>query len=116
MSLFPSSDPGFGAVKLGDAWYQPAMYHQLQCLDLIRRHYHPDAWVHDGPVHETSLYRIESCLDYLRQSVLCNGDTSLEQAQYSEEVGYTASGMNVVHSCWDWTQVHSYVQRENDQT
>ena len=45
---------------------------------------------------------IQHCLDYLRQSLMCHGDTTLEP----DDVGINgAHGFGIQHVCKSWTQV-----------
>jgi hypothetical protein len=58
--------------------------------------------------------RIQHCLNYLRQAILCNSDTTLEPSfPYilpDNTSTSAASGIGVVHKCVDWTQVRSFVE------
>lgn len=78
-------DLGYGAYGLG-------VYHQMHCLNRLRKafhidHYYPDearemVLHHVGTLHFPSqrpcLTRPKGhCLDVVRQSLLCHGDTSL---------------------------------------
>ncbi|KAI1460526.1 hypothetical protein F4805DRAFT_395661 [Annulohypoxylon moriforme] len=54
-----------------------AVYHQLHCLDAIRRGY----WAAtDGiePEYHFAPGHVRHCIDYLRQSIMCQADTNLE--------------------------------------
>jgi hypothetical protein len=45
---------------------------------------------------------IQHCLDYLRQSLMCHADTTLEP----DDVGINgAHGFGVRHNCKDWNQL-----------
>ncbi|KAI0907413.1 hypothetical protein F4823DRAFT_564807 [Ustulina deusta] len=53
------------------------VYHQLHCLDAIRHGY----WAAIDkvePDHKAEPGHIRHCIDYLRQSIMCNADTNLE--------------------------------------
>ncbi|KAI2642061.1 hypothetical protein GGS21DRAFT_288435 [Xylaria nigripes] len=53
------------------------VYHQLHCLDAIRHGY----WAaRDGkePEPKAEPGHVRHCIDYLRQSIMCNADTNLE--------------------------------------
>ena len=53
------------------------------------------------------------CLDYLRQSLICTADSTLEPVDATTD---TVSGMHVVHQCRDfeglktWTEEHQYTE------
>lgn len=83
--------------------YTVTLFHQLKCLDIIRQEYLNDA---SQPV--SSLTR--HCMNYLRQSLLCNLNTGLENAKNSAA---TASrSYNAL--CFDWTKVYAEAERNSE--
>ncbi|PQE23634.1 Tat pathway signal sequence protein [Rutstroemia sp. NJR-2017a BVV2] len=54
-----------------------AVFHQLHCLDAIRRSYYAAI---DGVElnHHLAPGHVRHCIDYLRQSLMCAADTNLE--------------------------------------
>lgn len=104
-SVFPS--PGNGFIQLGPSnrTFFLSMYHQLHCLDIIRVNFLVNA--SEAPRH------IEHCLKYLRQTVLCNADTTLEttvsKMRADGRLDYGASGVGMVHRCRDWTAVEGWI-------
>lgn len=56
----------------GNQVYTVALFHQLRCLDVVRR-----AYVHRGEFSPLKAH----CLNYLRQSILCQADTRLESTR-----------------------------------
>jgi hypothetical protein len=88
--------------------YSVAMYHQLHCLARIRKQH----WIFkDGIVTgETGMARTfagrmdsthaQHCFDYLRQSILCSGDMTLEwPKQDGPSSGAAVDGWGVPHTC-----------------
>lgn len=79
-------DPGYGAYGLG-------VYHQMHCLNRIRKSFYPDAYYPGQARHELLHHASESgllcspaacayarqdhCFDVLRQAILCHGDISV---------------------------------------
>ncbi|OJJ07031.1 hypothetical protein ASPVEDRAFT_88297 [Aspergillus versicolor CBS 583.65] len=58
-----------------------AVFHQLHCLYLIRRSYYTSTPDSQGKDFDTGIDRhphVGHCFDYLRQSLLCSADSSLE--------------------------------------
>ncbi|KAK1994570.1 hypothetical protein LX36DRAFT_693070 [Colletotrichum falcatum] len=51
------------------------VFHQLHCLDSLRRASYPEAYKHGGSSHTWHLH-LDHCIDYLRQAIMCHGDTS----------------------------------------
>ncbi|PVH84629.1 hypothetical protein DL98DRAFT_584185 [Cadophora sp. DSE1049] len=96
--LFPSeiqSDiPGYEL-------YPVAMYHQLHCLGTIRRFFYT------LKIAEEDAYggHVGHCFDYLRQSILCSADLTLEN---------TGVGWEVEHLCRDPVEVSSFMKSNNE--
>ncbi|KZW04460.1 hypothetical protein EXIGLDRAFT_716414 [Exidia glandulosa HHB12029] len=109
-SLFTRSN---GYVRLGDVGqpFAVAMWHQLHCLDGLR-----DALKHgrEGNMTDEDVGHIDHCLDYLRQTVRCWSDTTLEAAERVEMPDGTAragaTGIGDLHICRDWRHVTDYVE------
>ena len=99
-ALFPHG----GVVRIGDPEhrepYTISMFHQLRCLDVIRRAYVArEALSPEGP-SAVSLH----CLQYLRQMVLCRRDTRLEPVV--DPTGPHAVQPWGTMVCKDWTKVY----------
>jgi len=78
-----------GFVSLGPDGrkFGVSMFHQLHCLEMIR-----EAFI-VGPDGHAS-----HCLNFLRQTLLCAADTTLER-----------KGVQTTHSCRDWMRVYDYI-------
>lgn len=102
-SLFETD--GFTKVGPHNRTFQISMMHQLHCLDVIRVGFVTNR---TGFAHH-----IEHCLRYLRQSVLCCADDTLEETHPrlndAGEWVYAASGTGMVHECKDWTAIRRYM-------
>ncbi|EKM56810.1 uncharacterized protein PHACADRAFT_254135 [Phanerochaete carnosa HHB-10118-sp] len=102
-SLFETD--GFSKVGPHDRTFQISMMHQLHCLDVIRVGFVTNR---TGFAHH-----IEHCLRYLRQSVLCCADTTLEEDEPHVNTSgiweHAAGGYGMVHECRDWTAVRRYM-------
>ncbi|KAF7792948.1 hypothetical protein EIP86_004051 [Pleurotus ostreatoroseus] len=100
--------PGDGLVYLGEHKrpFTISMFHQLRCLDIIRadlvRERSGDA---DLP---SALTR--HCLNYMRQIVLCRGDTYLESFQYPNNKD--PIDKEALYECRDWEAVYDEVKRK----
>ncbi|KAI9057633.1 hypothetical protein FKP32DRAFT_1583349, partial [Trametes sanguinea] len=96
--------PGNGGIVYIGSERQPYMlsvFHQLRCLDILRRAYlsrHPPT--PDGP-NASALH----CLNYIRQMVLCRRDTILEPVIDTE--GPHAVQPWRTLTCKDWNQVYA---------
>ncbi|OJA16844.1 hypothetical protein AZE42_03620 [Rhizopogon vesiculosus] len=76
-----------------------SMFHQIHCMEMIRL-----ALIH-GPNKRSG-----HCLNFLRQTILCNSDITLDPLLDDSDgtMGGT-DGLGVTHVCRDWSQVYSYV-------
>lgn len=94
-SIFP---PGGGFVRLGPEhrMFGISMFHQLHCLDKMRRAIlkePPTAWEKSHTQH---------CLNYVRQMILCASNLRLEDVKESPR-GIKADGLGLEHECRDWS-------------
>lgn len=86
--------------------YMLSMYHQLHCLGVLREHYWrllDGALDNDASVIEEAdnkRHHTGHCFDYLRQSVECSADMTLEWPR-TEEDGrrFKTDGWGVPHVC-----------------
>ncbi|OBT70906.1 hypothetical protein VF21_10406 [Pseudogymnoascus sp. 05NY08] len=62
-------DPGYSLYSLG-------VYHQLHCLNRIRKSFYRDKLLPNDDDEEFNFHK-NHCFDVLRQAILCYGDTSL---------------------------------------
>ena len=108
-SLLP---PKHGYVALGPNHreFGVSMYHQLHCLNTLRI-----ASIHNN----TEFGHISHCLDYLRQAILCQADTTLEESEVDVRpdgvLDSGATGLGVTHICRDWTQIRRFVETNIEQ-
>ncbi|KAJ3980398.1 hypothetical protein F5890DRAFT_1468237 [Lentinula detonsa] len=118
-----SPQPGytFGFVRLGTEVtpFEPAIFHQMHCLNVLRQSLVSDDWS-DVSEHGPRLWHVNHCLNMIRQAILCNSDTTLEPSYiYGTHKGRNqsaASGMDVWHICRDWNQVDEFVKENYKQT
>ncbi|KAJ7124097.1 hypothetical protein C8R43DRAFT_899101 [Mycena crocata] len=94
----------------GHIWVGPhnelfmvSMFHQLKCLDIIRKEYVEGIQGKIGTEAQTL-----HCLNYIRQMVLCRGDRRLECVV--DPFGEHAVQVRGVQTCRDWTQVYEHFQ------
>lgn len=55
------------------------------------------------------LGHLAHCFDYLRQSILCSGDTTLEGRTYDSSGAEVPIGWGSYHECKDWEQISAWV-------
>ncbi|KAF4615776.1 hypothetical protein D9613_012369 [Agrocybe pediades] len=105
--------PGKGFVKISGSYYLMAMYHQMHCVNAFRRTV--EEYREGSNITSSREKHLIHCLEYLRQAVLCNADTSLEgPAGLRHTVGgetvHAVTGGGAIHECRDWTQVYDWVE------
>ncbi|KAF8900193.1 hypothetical protein CPB85DRAFT_1326159 [Mucidula mucida] len=100
-SLIPE---GGGIVRLGPNRepFMLSMYHQLRCLDLIRK-----AYIHGANGDRSFDAAAGHCLNYIRQMVFCRGDLRLERVV--DPNGPHAVQVRETTTCQDWTAVYNKV-------
>ncbi|KAF2186413.1 hypothetical protein K469DRAFT_151373 [Zopfia rhizophila CBS 207.26] len=125
-----------------DGLYCVSVFHQLHCLDMLRRGYYaaveradrnptPTVAPDGGPFspvpgdfthrhggsshHEDSSSHMEHCFDYLLQALACAADPTLEKRN---ETISGVRGWGTTHQCHDfetlkkWTEEHRYNDEE----
>lgn len=110
-SLMPSGyHSGFIRLNASSSPFEPSLYHQLHCLNNLRKIYMGPSWAGD----DIKEWHVKHCLNFIFRAVLCNGDTTLEPSfQYELNDGRlipATHGVNVTHRCRDWTVVRSFAE------
>lgn len=95
--------------------YSVAVFHQLHCLQMIMTRYNSliagDVKYKRMQGHDDDHSHINHCFGYLRQSLMCCGDTALEgQNPETEGQKVETDGMGVVHMCKDFQVVVEWVE------
>ncbi|KAH7906880.1 hypothetical protein BJ138DRAFT_1117176 [Hygrophoropsis aurantiaca] len=107
ISLTP---PGHGFFVKDQQYFGVSMYHQIHCLNALRRIIVAD---HQN---QSTKYNAHAhhCLAYLREMILCNADTTLEPSKAvllsDGRTSRPVTGWRVTHECRDWVQVRDFVQ------
>ncbi|KAG1735293.1 uncharacterized protein EDB91DRAFT_1007658, partial [Suillus paluster] len=75
-----------------------SMFHQIHCLQMIRKALINGSRCHSG-----------HCLNFLRQAVLCNADTTLDPFFVDPDGTMTGTdGLGMTTVCRNWAQVYAY--------
>ncbi|PYI28111.1 hypothetical protein BP00DRAFT_273046 [Aspergillus indologenus CBS 114.80] len=97
--------------------YMVSSVHQLHCLRILR-----DVIVKVDNKNTTGKVdkHVFHCLDYLRQGIICAGDTTLEWARVRRHAngdfaGYFFDGRGSVHQCRDWTTIMGILEENRNQ-
>ena len=85
--------------------YMPSIFHQMSCLDILRRSYVArDSTLTGGPPAT-----VRSCLNYIRQMTFCRRDVRLEPVVDPD--GPHAVQPWGAKSCKDWRRVYEEHER-----
>lgn len=83
-----------------------SMFHQLHCLDEIRKSLDPEAY----PDHDWTGQHRRHCVGILRQAVMCNGDISMDVVQWSEKLQMMLPRPDVLHSCRNFERIRDWAK------
>ncbi|KAK1766578.1 hypothetical protein QBC33DRAFT_611770 [Phialemonium atrogriseum] len=110
----PDSEPIEDDPEQGEV-YSLSVTHQLHCLavlrDVIIKYEKRDKSRYAGDGHEYH------CLDYIRQAVMCAGDTTMDYAddrvfgQDGKVTRYGFTGANSTHQCRDWDAIKAFAEQ-----
>lgn len=87
--------PNRGVVAVTENIYMLSAHHQLHCLRQLHLSFF-DSRLDGG--HQK---HAEHCFDYLRQGIICAGDSTLEGPDLGKS---SLSGNGVVHRCRAWDE------------
>lgn len=108
--------PGMTMKKQPGELYNVAAFHQIHCLTSIRRYLWHFKFAVDrnqteqlGPILlDSEEDHILECFDYIRQSLMCAGDMTLEYPEPESGSGdeqQIVNGWGVTHQCTDWVGI-----------
>jgi len=100
----------------GKEVYTIAVFHELHCLMHLSGYI--DKLVmqirkKDSTLDEGAIWHNDHCFNYLRNALLCCGDTTLEgQAQTPELEGVAGTdGTGAVHICRNFDEIKAYAEK-----
>lgn len=95
-----NSPYGRGTIRLGpkDRAFFVAMFHELHCLRTFRH-------AIDDKKAPRDLYHLQHCFNYLRQTIMCGADLTLEDGDFTK-TNWTMSRAGATHICKDWNVIY----------
>ncbi|EMD38088.1 hypothetical protein CERSUDRAFT_93608 [Gelatoporia subvermispora B] len=98
---------GGGYVRLGPdrRLFRVTMFHQLYCLNVIRKAIVDASWINDEDRDLTTF-----CFNYIHQLSLCAASTRLEPVKQLTS-GIGVNGLGMEHTCRDWSLVYTSVEQ-----
>lgn len=96
---FSLTSASYGYVRLGpdDRMFVVTTFHELHCLRLLNLAF--------SKAHVANTGHIKHCLNYIRQSVLCSPDLTIEPGNF-EERHFDIDRTGATHACRDWSMVY----------
>ncbi|KAF9653883.1 hypothetical protein BDM02DRAFT_3086407 [Thelephora ganbajun] len=126
-NLTPKQTMGFVFHPRTKKFYSVAFYHQMHCLNALRKYI---AKGNNLTLSYAVITHTEHCLDYLREALSCHSDITLEpvrevrvdengapakEGSTGVHVTKVAMGWGVTHRCRDWGSLRGYmIQNWND--
>ncbi|KAK0125936.1 hypothetical protein ONS95_007560 [Cadophora gregata] len=91
------------------------VYHQLHCLDLIRKYTYEDYYRHPDRLpleftdsNKTLRLHVDHCIDYLRQLIMCTGDVGIHTYFWRKDRDGPFPDFRVERKCRKWDVVADY--------
>ncbi|KAI9157976.1 Cyclochlorotine biosynthesis protein R [Paramyrothecium foliicola] len=85
------------------------VFHQLHCLNLMRKLVYPDVFHFDltskSEIAEDNIYHMEHCYDQLRQALQCASDVSTIYWEWSVEKKKMFGNLRTTHTCRDFDKI-----------
>ncbi|KAF1952035.1 hypothetical protein CC80DRAFT_423401, partial [Byssothecium circinans] len=92
-----------------------AVYHSLHCLKRLHHFVHRDSYypdLDDGG-EDRLLFHTEHCIDYLRQYVQCNADTTLIPFYWGQKQRSPLAVDKGKHQCTDWNRLEKWATKHS---
>ncbi|KAJ7622542.1 hypothetical protein FB45DRAFT_838606 [Roridomyces roridus] len=105
---------GFGRTRLGPEYrvFLPTFYHQLHCVRRAQIAFLGTA-TNDTRARTSNLHHFAHCLNYLRQTLLCQAADGLEEGDFMR-TEWSAQGPRDSLVCDDWKKVHDVMDGAYD--
>ncbi|KAH8813398.1 hypothetical protein DL96DRAFT_1424353, partial [Flagelloscypha sp. PMI_526] len=98
---YPIADePGYYIAQLD-------VFHQLHCLNTIRKTLNPERYVGDLNLEEE---HVRHCIDSIRQSLMCMSDISTIVWQWNEEKKSVQGKTSIAHSCRNFDKLQKWTR------
>ncbi|KAF7359820.1 hypothetical protein MVEN_00707300 [Mycena venus] len=108
------------AIPGDDGYYiaELDVFHNLHCLNKVRMaldpDYYPDwristtnNWI---PSQKNATQHVSHCVDWIRQSIMCNSDTSVIVWQWEDYLNASVVKGNVAHTCRKFDKLQTWAK------
>ncbi|KAG8404946.1 hypothetical protein J3459_022397 [Metarhizium acridum] len=90
------------------------VFHQLHCLNEIRKHTWPDYYKFEAPP-KVERAHLDHCIEMLRINLMCTADiTPITAKQVSWKNGDPAPDFSTLHTCRNFSKILKYVEDHAD--
>ncbi|KAI2634102.1 hypothetical protein GGS26DRAFT_589945 [Hypomontagnella submonticulosa] len=83
------------------------VFHQLHCLDYVRKALYPDYYVQEDITRLFWLH-VEHCIDYIRQALMCFSDATPVRLLWRKESHYLIPQFDQFHTCRNFDLLKSF--------
>ncbi|KAI0112529.1 hypothetical protein GGR51DRAFT_557112 [Nemania sp. FL0031] len=88
------------------------VFHQLHCLDSLRRALRPDYYPREASPRTERLHQ-DHCINYLRQTLMCHGDTTPVNHKWYPQAHRYGPDFSVLHSCRPFNELVEWSRHRN---
>ncbi|KAI1171177.1 hypothetical protein F4777DRAFT_594077 [Nemania sp. FL0916] len=89
------------------------VFHQLHCLDNIRKAFWPDRYMKDDVHGDRSGLHLDHCIDSLRQSLMCSSDISTLHFDWLPEKHKNFVVSSATHTCRNFEKLRVWAMNKN---
>lgn len=90
------------------------VFHQLHCLNMLRKTIYPDVYPPDAPKDadgSVSPFRhAEHCYDQLRQALMCSSDISTLFWEWSVDANHLVGNPRTTHTCRNFDKIRDWAK------
>ncbi|KAK2875679.1 hypothetical protein FQN49_001512 [Arthroderma sp. PD_2] len=103
-SIEVPSRPGKHLAKL-------AVFHQLHCLDYVRRYVHNEHYrIDDSHATVSAIEHADHCIDMIRQALSCSADPTLITFKQSSPIEPVEADFSATHACSNFDKVREWAK------
>ncbi|KAF2181035.1 hypothetical protein K469DRAFT_671634 [Zopfia rhizophila CBS 207.26] len=95
------------------------VFHQLHCLNVIRRSFYPQRypefgmWHKNGTLNMVNWVHLDHCIESIRQSLTCSSDVSPMSLNWLPSRSYMMLSMETYHRCRDFDGLREWAKSRN---
>ncbi|KAL9077675.1 MAG: hypothetical protein Q9161_000047 [Pseudevernia consocians] len=105
------------AIALPDGGYFGTLtvFHELHCLKRLHRYMYPSYYFPNlsDQEKEDNRYHNEHCIDMLRQSVMCHGDTTPLTMRWGRTAKMPLANFSSPHECVSWKGINEWAKERS---